>query len=153
MNITREQLAAIRKQMEEEHRKDIEALERITSKFSVPSVNHTDSPHKFVERLPMVRPVAADTIRGTAIKVLRQSPPETIWTASGLYRAMRTEQYPFTQDESGATNVLSAALGKLLRSGQLELVARGASRRPAQYRWKGNFVGVEKEVIPEEKTS
>lgn len=137
MNLTREQLETVRQQMEEEHRKDMEALERILSKFSVSSVDKTNPQRRFVEPHEVVRPVPPDTIRGAAIKVLGKSSSEMIWTASGLYRAMRADQYPFTQDESGATNVLSAVLGKLLRNGQLELVTKGASRRPAQYRWKG----------------
>jgi hypothetical protein len=137
MSLTREQLETVRQQMEEEHRKDMEALERILSKFSVPSVDKSNHQRRFVVPQEVVRPVPPDTIRGAAISVLSTSSPDTIWTASSLYREMRAQQYPFTQDESGATNVLSAVLGKLLRSGQLELVSRGASRRPAQYRWKG----------------
>lgn len=138
MNIPREQLEAIRLQMEEEHQKDIEALERIMSKFSTPAVGKKDSSQNFTERnAAIVEGLPTDTIMGKAIKILRESAPETVWTAPTLYRAMRGEHYPFTQDEPGATNVLSAVLGKLMRNGTLMLVARGASRRPAQYRWKG----------------
>lgn len=137
MEISREQLEAIRLQMEEEHRRDIAALERIMSKFGVPTVGKEDSPQKSTAgNATVIQSIPADTIMATAQKIIR-SAPGTVWTAQTLYCAMRAENYPFTQDEAGSTNVLSAVLGKLMRNGTLLLVAKGASRRPAQYRWKG----------------
>jgi hypothetical protein len=128
--LTALQLAEIEKSMQEEHRKDREALARL-KRFLNPNGNaplsatETDDDESDSSQYPQ-------TIIATMERIMRSDPTRK-WTVPTMLSHLRSEKVPFGGKTPDAT--LGYNFRKLVTRGKVRRVRPGAGRSPSVYRW------------------
>jgi len=117
--------------MEEEHRKDREALARLKRFLSSNGNSQLSLPE--MDDDPSDSSQYGHTIIGTIERVM-QADPMRKWTVPTMLAHFRSEKFPLHAKTPEAT--LGVTLKKLVKRGKVRLVRQGAGRSPNVYRWK-----------------
>lgn len=146
MNTSREQFEIMRKSMEEEHAKDLAALERL--KRFLPSSEESGSgnakPFKAVPPAQMEESAIDQgdgdtserpTLISSVLSVL-QSNPNTSMTGRHVLAALEAQGFPLVGDERRRLTSIGQALSKLAdrEPAPIRVVRRGKGKAPNLYR-------------------
>jgi len=130
---TPDQLKQVRAKMEEEHRRDIEALERV-ARFLPGSPRPVPDPPERPASTPEPSSFApADSTLGMMERLLWRYPSRT-WTIQQLKSEMEKQGYTFKAQQPIAS--MGVAIKKLSDRGKVTVVMRGSGRVPNVYQWK-----------------
>jgi hypothetical protein len=129
-----ETLVEAQRRMQEEHRKDQEAFERVKRFFNTngrlpDSVAHTDSD---TDEDPSDTMANTNTIIGQIAHIM-ESDPTKKWTVPSMLGYLRSQRYPMHAKKPEAT--IGITLRKLQSRGRIRLVRQGAGRSPSIYKW------------------
>lgn len=125
------QLAEVEQRMEEEHRKDREALIRLkrflnTDGHSGPVIAPMEEEDEHGSPYP-------DSIIGK-VTILLQTDPLRKWTVPEIVTQLRSERFPLTAKKPEST--IGLTLRKLHKRGLIKIVRKSSGHNPSVYRWK-----------------
>jgi hypothetical protein len=140
-----DQIAAIENAMAEEHRKDLEALQRL--KRFLPSNSNVAAPFTVTQRLRQARKAELElpsvseaeshdepvTIV-SAVKDTLMANPEKSWTVVQMIHALNG--VPGVKMESRKPEAtVGLIFSKLAKKNKVHIIAKGSGRRPHVYKW------------------
>ena len=133
--LTKEQISLIRIRMDEEHRLDREALERLmkflpASIVSAGNIEQSNEP-----------PFDRDQSMSVAVEHVMSYKPNRTWTGKQILAEFGRLDYPVKAKTPMST--IAIALKKLLTEGKIKAVRKGAGREPHIYQWKLQNVKIE----------
>ena len=127
-----EQVAAMEKQMLEEHRKDVEALERL-KRFLPSNSSGVTSQGKTVLHEPVTPLIPEeDTPLKYAIRDIMNNDPNVRWTNSKMLKYLK--EIRFTLNAKQPIYSIGQATQKLLNTGEIKLLMKGAGSTPNVFR-------------------
>jgi len=130
MPLTAEQLNEIRARMEEEHRLDHEALERLM-RF-LPQVQNGHAETK-PTHIPVDNTMAPETsMLGSIERILSEGSNRT-WTVQQIKQALTARGYKLQAKSPEAS--IGVAMKKLFDRDRVTIVRRGSGREPNIYQW------------------
>jgi hypothetical protein len=143
--LTKQELELIRDQIESEHQKDIEALERLMRflpRVEMPESTNDQPAALTIEKAAII--VATDpnaglldngarSVLGGLELVLSQNHDRT-WTGQQLKKELEAKGYELLAKNPMAT--IGVALKKLVDRGKIKVVRLGSGREPHIYQWK-----------------
>jgi hypothetical protein len=132
--IDAKQLAAMERAMEEEHRKDREALERLKRFLYARSDGKSEAPKPLsaMDRIEQeVDELNTNTIIGR-VETIFVSDPDRRWTVPTMLQRLQEEKFPLAAEKPIAT--LGLVFSKLHKRGKIKRVKRGSGRTPHIYR-------------------
>jgi hypothetical protein len=142
-----EQFELARKAMEEEYRKNLEALERVKRflprelETSIDNGSHASAAKTTViqksseDSEDKGQPVESPSLIGAVLEILVSKPATSFNPRTVLY-ALESKNFPFSRDNGKRILSVAQALRKLTERDQpqVKLVRRGSGRRPNSYR-------------------
>lgn len=132
--IDAKQLAAMERAMQEEHRKDREALERLKRFLHADgnSCGELHEPKTVLEQIQEeVDELNTNTMIGTVEAIIANDPKKR-WTVASMLQRLRDDKFPLAADKPQAS--LGLVFSKLHKRGKIRLVRRGSGRTPHVYR-------------------
>jgi hypothetical protein len=136
MAFTREQLEEMRRQVEEDFRLDMAAIERLQQRFAV------GAPPP-----PVISGTAISTVEQAEIEAEVSERPSLISTVAAILASaassltgreimerMNDQGFPFVGDERRRLTSINISLGRLTERGQARVTRRGSGREPNRYR-------------------
>ena|SRR5581483_3604064 len=126
MTLTPEQLSAVERQMEEEYRKDREALARLKRFLKVDAPSENIDGNQSNDSTD-VSDAAVPTIIGKVEEIMTADITRK-WTVPTMLAHLRHEKFPLTAQKPEAT--LGQVFAKLQRRGVIRIVRRGSGRIP-----------------------
>lgn len=129
MTFTPDQISELERRMEEEHRKDREAIERL--KRFLPQGQQSASLHREEEDSSDVNDAPVPTIIGKVEEIMLDDATRK-WTVPAMLAHLRHINFPLAAQKPEAT--LGQVFVKLQRRGAIRIVRRGSGRNPNIYR-------------------
>lgn len=132
--LTAAQLAEIERAMEDEHRRDREALERLKRFLK----NGSNGGAKEARTAFAMASASADDDEGSSQTIIGKveevifADPEKRWTVPGMVSHLANSGFKFAAKKPDAT--MGLVFHKLQRRGKVRIVRRGAGRTPNVYR-------------------
>jgi hypothetical protein len=139
--LTESEIEAIRSNMLDEHKRDLEAFEALKrlSRF-LPNSGNTLSRPVGSTRVDHIRSTQepssmapADSMLGKMERILWGNPSRT-WTIQAIKAEMEKDGYRFLATQPIAS--MGVAMKKLVDRGKVDVVMRGSGRTPNIYQWK-----------------
>jgi len=131
--LTAAQLSAIEASMEEEHRRDREALARL-KRYATKSGTNGRAPLATVEHLDGDDDIDSSPTIIAKVERVMTGDPEKKWTVPSMLTYLQLINFPLAAKKPAAT--LGLVFKKLQRRGRIRIVRRGAGRNP--HVWRGN---------------
>ena len=148
--LTATQVAEIEKRMEDEHRKDREALSRLKRFLDTNSNGNGPTVTAVPDDDPSDSAQYPDTIIGK-ISAVMQADPTYRWTVPAMHNHLRSIKYPLLAQKPEAT--IGITIKKLQKRKKIMLVRQGAGRRPNVYRWRTDSKDVTQEGSESERAT
>lgn len=131
---TKEQLEAMRRQMEEEHRLDVAAFERIMQRFALPtqvaaSVASVVAEDDEEEVEDSGRPSLMDAVLSVVL-----SRPNVSTTGRQIMESLKAQGFPLKGNERRILTSIGMKLKKLVSRGEIRITRQGVGREPNHYK-------------------
>ncbi|HEY1577868.1 MAG TPA: hypothetical protein VGF82_12435 [Terracidiphilus sp.] len=139
MAFTREQLEEMRRQVEDDYRLDMAAIERLQHRFAAspnpPSIPAPISSNtvSMVEQMESELEVSErPTLIATVLAIVRASLGSL--TGRDVMDKMDAQGFPFVGDERRKLTSINVALSRLVEREEVRITRRGSGREPNRYR-------------------
>ena len=129
----RDQVAAMERQMLEEHRKDVEALERLKRFLLPPNSSGVTSQRETLFHQPVIPLVPeGDTPLKYALRDIMNNDPNVRWTNPKMLKYLK--EIGFTLNAKQPIYSIGQATQRLLDAGEIKLLIRGSGSTPNVFR-------------------
>jgi hypothetical protein len=130
--MTKEEIKTIETAMLEEHRRDLEALERL-KRFVPDAAPKGSGSHKTHSVVEEEGDSGADASLRDKVAEVLSAEPVKCWTAQKVLDRLIELNFPLGSKKP--KNGVSVALGVWVKRGKAHIYRKGSGRRPHVYRW------------------